>query len=256
MGKLQSSWSSTRGGMTENSASMSFATTLTSISPAGSYCACRSRSICAMPVLLSTRMPLWNVREAARVSMAASGRGSPVSTCLDMERMVDLSYAHRSKKYAGISRTSYSIPCVPAARPSVGLQSKCRRVCPTVWKSLATSSCVSSAGPPSALGRSKSQTTWTAGRRCPDRASPSKGEYSWITSTQKPGRFLPLRRKGSRKNDATNAPVSASRKRKKRTCLSHTCASPSAATVSTPKSVRRSPKRPSRTAGRGKNSRR
>mmetsp|Transcript_80716 Transcript_80716/g.240578 ORF Transcript_80716/g.240578 Transcript_80716/m.240578 type:complete len:257 (+) Transcript_80716:134-904(+) len=254
MGRLQSSWSSTRGGITENSASMIFATSETPIAPVGSNCVCRSRSTCAVAVLFNTRMPLWNVRAAATALMAGSGRGSPVSTCRDIERRVDLSKAQRSRKCAGKSRTSNSMPFVPATRPSAWLQSRCRRAPPMTWKSFATSLCVRRTGFPSDRGGSKSQTTCTAGRRGPDCSSPSTVEYSWIFSTQKPSRFLPLLRCASRKKEAIGAPLSASRRRKRRTCLSQTWASPSAATTSTPKSVLRSPKRPSSTTGSWKNS--
>mmetsp|Transcript_117098 Transcript_117098/g.326222 ORF Transcript_117098/g.326222 Transcript_117098/m.326222 type:complete len:223 (-) Transcript_117098:1256-1924(-) len=222
MGRLQSSWSSTRGGMTANSASMSFATSKTPISPLGSYCACRSKSTCAVAVLLSTRMPLWNVRAATSVSIAGSGSGSPVSTCREIVLRVDLSWAHRSRKYAGKSRTSISRPFAPATRPSVWLLSKCRRAPPMTWKSLATSTCVSNAGLPSASGGAKSQMRCTAGSRGPWRSLPRSAENSWIVSTQKPGRLRPLLRYASRKNEASSSPVSTSRTRKKRTCSSQT----------------------------------
>mmetsp|Transcript_44841 Transcript_44841/g.118709 ORF Transcript_44841/g.118709 Transcript_44841/m.118709 type:complete len:256 (-) Transcript_44841:2178-2945(-) len=168
---LQMSWSSTRGGITLNSASMAWATSMTVIEPVGSYCACRSKSICAKAVLLSTRMPLWNVLTMANVWIAASGRGSPVSTCLDMLRSVLSSQAKRSNKWPANERASDSTPWIPATSPSGCRHKRCLKELPKVWNTFATSLIVSSGGLPSAPGGARSRMILTAGNRGP-RASP------------------------------------------------------------------------------------
>mmetsp|Transcript_29742 Transcript_29742/g.94791 ORF Transcript_29742/g.94791 Transcript_29742/m.94791 type:complete len:213 (-) Transcript_29742:281-919(-) len=212
MGWLQSSWSSTRGGSTANSASMSLATSKTPSSPSGSYCAWRSRSTCASAVLFSTAMPLWKVRAASIVWIAASGSGSPVSTCREMDRSVGPWYSQRSRKKAGKATTSDSRPLVPATRPIGCSHRRCLRARPTVWKTFLTSGSVSSTGRPSS-GGARSQTMFTAGRLGPCLLLPRTTEYSWILCTQKPSFLRPRRRCASRKKEPTSSPVPSSRTR-------------------------------------------